>query len=749
MLPVICVGVGSEYVHYHQQRSRVAEHLLALSSAMTETIRLELQTRIAALQVLAQSPSLTSGDLAAFHLRLDRFLALQPPGATAGLIDRNSTVLLVAGGLPGAPPPPGLRAAPAITDRVFQTGAPAVSDYYVGLHSHRPSFSVDVPVRVDGTVQYDLSLNPGLATLAGTFRNQQLPPNWLGAVLDSKGVVLARSHDAAAAIGRVATSPVLDHMVTEHSAASTFESVTIEGTPVLAAATRVEPFGWIVGVAVPLADIIAPLRNELVISLAAALGAIVVALLVANTIARTISGPILALNQFTGVSDAQAAPGFQPTGLRETDAVAASLQAEATHRLAAEAELRVLNQELEARVTDEITAREAAQLRAAQAERMQALGQLSGGIAHDFNNVLQAVMGALSIVERRCHDESEVRRFARLGLETARRGSAVTGRLLAFARHSVLRAESWDPARLLEELREVLVATLGVTIRIEVHAAGDLPALLADKTQLDTALINLATNARDAMPDGGSLILSATAETVAPDRPHRVGLAPGRYVRISVADTGVGIEPALLRRVTEPFFTTKAPGQGTGLGLSMANGFAEQSKGGFTICSTIGEGTIASLWLPEAAGAPAILRPDASADAATAAPAPHRARILLTEDQESVRNVLAAELTDIGYEVALAEDGDAALHLLATGAPVDLLISDLRMPGMDGISLIKEAQKRQPGLRAILLTGYAGSSAAFAHDAVAGSSVTVVRKPVTGPQLADHVAMLLESAAAA
>jgi DNA-binding NtrC family response regulator len=177
----------------------------------------------------------------------------------------------------------------------------------------------------------------------------------------------------------------------------------------------------------------------------------------------------------------------------------------------------------------------------------------------------------------------------------------------------------------------------------------------------------------------------------------------------------------------------------------MANGFAEQSKGGFAITSKVGEGTVASLWLPESdATGP---RPAAPADTRNVSPTLRQARILLTDDQQPVRHVLASELADYGYEVLQAEDGEAALRILQAEETIDLLISDLRMPGMDGIALIKEAQKRRPALQAILLTGYAGDSISFAHDAMAGSSVTLVRKPVTGPQLADHAAMLLEAMA--
>jgi CheY-like chemotaxis protein len=286
---------------------------------------------------------------------------------------------------------------------------------------------------------------------------------------------------------------------------------------------------------------------------------------------------------------------------------------------------------------------------------------------------------------------------------------------------------------------------LGASIRIEVEAATDLPRLLADKAQLETALINLASNARDAMPGGGVLTLSAAIEVVTAADTHPAGLAPGRYVRLSVADTGTGIDAAVLRRVTEPFFTTKEQGKGTGLGLSVVKGFAEQSNGGFAISSTVGHGSVAHLFLPEAS---ASTMPPSPAERMPRVAGRRSGqglhRILLVEDQGPVREVVATELSGHGYEVVQAPDGNSALRMLDAGEVVDLLISDLSMPGMDGIALIAAVQQRRPMLRTILLTGYAEDSASLALGKFTGGSVSLVRKPVTGTQLADHAAVLLE-----
>ncbi|MGH7153612.1 MAG: ATP-binding protein, partial [Acetobacteraceae bacterium] len=339
--------------------------------------------------------------------------------------------------------------------------------------------------------------------------------------------------------------------------------------------------------------------------------------------------------------------------------------------------------------------REAAQARAAHAERMQALGQLAGGIAHDFNNVLQAVSGGATLLERRPTEPDSVRRFARIILDAASRGSSITRRLLAFAHRSDLRAEAVDVGPLLDGLREILEHTLGAGIEVEVEAAPDLPPLFADRSQLETVLVNLAANARDAMPEGGRVLLSAVADTIAPDA-RAPGLVAGPYIRLSVSDAGTGMDDATLARASEPFFTTKRQGKGTGLGLAMARGFAEQSGGALRIESRLGKGTTVMLWLPQTEEALAVAAPAGSRDTAPAvSPA---ARILLVDDDQLVRETLSAQLDGLGFSVTAVADGSSALVELDAGAGVDCLVADLAMPGIDGLTLIREAQRRRPHL---------------------------------------------------
>ncbi len=406
---------------------------------------------------------------------------------------------------------------------------------------------------------------------------------------------------------------------------------------------------------------------------------------------------------------------------------------------------RQANVRLEQRVREEVAAREAAQQRAAQAERVQALGQIAGGIAHDFNNVLQAVSGGAALIERRPDDPERVLRHIRMVADAARRGAAITSRLLAFARRGDLRAESLDAARLLTDMAEVLSHTLGGSVRCEAAVPAGLPPMLADRGQLETVLVNLATNARDAMPNGGVLTLSAASETVAAGQPHPAGLAAGAYLRIGVSDTGTGMDQAVLARVTEPFFTTKEPGKGTGLGLAMAKGFVEQSGGRLSIVSAPGQGTRIDLWLPQAGTQAA----DVHTGVTTPGAVPNAPCVLLVDDDPIVRDVLAASLDEAGFVVLPADSGAAALRLLRadTAARVRVLVTDLTMPAMDGVTLIREAHVLRPDLPAVLLTGYAGDGATLAFGGAISGSFSLLRKPVTGVQLVDRIGGLLEASA--
>jgi signal transduction histidine kinase/ActR/RegA family two-component response regulator len=388
----------------------------------------------------------------------------------------------------------------------------------------------------------------------------------------------------------------------------------------------------------------------------------------------------------------------------------------------------------------------AAHARAAHAERMQALGQLAGGIAHDFNNILQIVQGGASLIEKQASDAESSERLARMIFDATQRGTSITRRLLSFARRGELRAEPVEVGPLLDELRDVLSHTLGSPIAVSVDLERQLPLLLADKGQLETVLVNLAANARDAMHHGGTLAFTVAVETVGETDIHPADLRPGRYVRLSIRDTGIGMDKSTLGRVLEPFFTTKPLGKGTGLGLPMAKGFVEQSGGGLLIDSVLGHGTTVHLWLPAVDTGSHVFSHE------TVVPAPRGSaakRVLLVDDEPMVRESLAESLEDAGYAVLVAKSGAEALRLLDAGDTVDILVTDLAMPGIGGLTVIRQAQRRRPGLPAVLLTGYAGDGAQLAISGALSGAFSLLRKPVTAAQLADRIEALLAVAPAA
>ncbi len=414
------------------------------------------------------------------------------------------------------------------------------------------------------------------------------------------------------------------------------------------------------------------------------------------------------------------------------------LTRENANRQHTEVQLQDLNQELEARVRREIVARELAQERLAQVQRMEALGQLAAGIAHDFNNVLQAISGALAMIQKRASDSGSVREFSRMAMDAADRGATITGRLLSFARQGELRARATHAGQLLTAVHEMLTPVLGAAIVMRIECPEPSPWLYADRGQLETALVNLIINARDAMPNGGSVLVRASPETVADALTHPGVLTPGDYVRLDIIDTGIGMDAATLARASEPFFTTKPVGQGTGLGLAMARGFTRQSDGGFAIASARGQGTTVTLWFPEVSGvSPEADVPEHEEIQRTTA---KTARVLVVDDDALVREVMVSQLEDQGYETVQASDGLAALAWLEKGGTVDLMVTDFAMPGMNGLALIKEVRRRGNTLPALLLTGYADAAIQLA---VQESNTQLLRKPIRGDELVERTMALL------
>jgi CheY-like chemotaxis protein len=334
-------------------------------------------------------------------------------------------------------------------------------------------------------------------------------------------------------------------------------------------------------------------------------------------------------------------------------------------------------------------------------QKMESLGQLTGGLAHDFNNLLMGILGSLDYLAKQPLSDPKAKHFLTAARESADRGAALTKRLLAFARRQELRPEPVDVQHLASGMGEMLQRSLGPTIQIEMDFDHDLALISVDPNQLELAILNLALNARDAMPDGGRLRITAQRETGANGLP-----APedGDYVRMTVTDTGTGMDEATLKRCSEPFFTTKEVGRGTGLGLSSVLGLAVQSGGGMRISSVLGQGTTVELWFPVATGA-------ARAERAEAAPAlngaTQRYRVLVVDDEPLVALLTASMLEDLGHASQVVPSGMSALNILRADRTIDAVITDYAMPDMTGAELAVQISRLRPELPVILATGYA------------------------------------------
>ena len=348
----------------------------------------------------------------------------------------------------------------------------------------------------------------------------------------------------------------------------------------------------------------------------------------------------------------------------------------------------------------DITERKRLEGQLRQAQKMEAVGQLTGGVAHDFNNLLGVIMGNAELLEDRLGaDDKQVQAVIR----AAGRGAELTQRLLAFSRLQPLQPKALDPAALVSGVSDLLSRTLGETIDIEIESAADLWMARADPGQLESALLNLAINSGQAMPDGGTLTIEAANATIDEAAAEANDAKPGAYVMVTVTDTGTGMSSEVRERAFEPFFTTKDVGEGNGLGLSMVHGFARQSGGFVSIESEVDRGTAVRLYLPRAEGAFALA--DREPDAA--APGGRGETILVVEDDSAVRSLAVTLLENLGYEVLAAQDAMAALSFLHTPSRIDLVLSDVMLPGgMCGPDLVEEAKRLRPDLRVLFMSGY-------------------------------------------
>ncbi|WP_159997574.1 hybrid sensor histidine kinase/response regulator [Roseomonas sp. 18066] len=433
-----------------------------------------------------------------------------------------------------------------------------------------------------------------------------------------------------------------------------------------------------------------------------------------------------------------------------------------TDRKTAEDRLQQVNESLEDRVSSrtaelnrahakvmaEVEQRERAEDQLRQAQKMEAVGQLTGGLAHDFNNLLAGITGSLELLQTRMRQGrmAELDRFIATAQQSADRAAALTHRLLAFSRRQTLDPKPTDIAALVDGMSDLITRTVGPAIAIEASGATDLWATLVDPNQLENALLNLCINARDAMPDGGRISIRSENATLDAAAAAALDMPPGQYAVLSVADTGTGMTEEVIGRAFDPFFTTKPIGQGTGLGLSMIYGFVRQSGGQVRIQSALGQGTTLRLYLPRHAVA---MAPAAAGLSAASTPrAQPGETVLVVDDEPNVRMLVTEVLQDLGYDAIEAVDGRTGLEVLRSSARIDLLVSDVGLPGgMNGRQLADAGQALRPGLKVLFITGYAEST--VMGDGHLGGGMSVVTKPFSLDVLATRIRGLITGRPAA
>lgn len=416
--------------------------------------------------------------------------------------------------------------------------------------------------------------------------------------------------------------------------------------------------------------------------------------------------------------------------------------ADLLERTMAETALRELNETLEQRVAERTAMLMQAEEKLRQSQKMEAVGQLTGGLAHDFNNLLAGVSGALEMMGRRIAQGrlSEVDKYMQLAQGAAKRAAALTHRLLAFSRRQTLDPRPTNVNTLVYGITELIQRTAGPGIRVETVGDAALWPAFVDVSQLENALLNLCINARDAMPDGGCITLKTANHWLDHNAARAHDVAEGQYLCLSVSDTGSGMSPEVMSRVFEPFFTTKPIGQGTGLGLSMIYGFAQQSGGQVRISSAVGEGTTVSIFLPRYLG-------DATQDEQapveiSAPPTAHSETVLLVDDEPSVRLLMADVLGELGYTVIEAADSASGLKLLRSDVHIDLLVTDVGLPGgINGRQMAEAGLALRPQLKTLFITGYAESTVFGNEPLQPGMQVLI--KPFTVDALGVRVQEML------
>ncbi len=754
-LPILVFVAGLLWRVGNVERARLEGEALAAARSAAVAVDRELAGLSAMLNLITLSQPLRHGDLPAFHAQM---VELQDRlGVTAVLRD-SAGRRLVNARLPfGAPQLATTLPAPqADGARPRQT---MVSGLFQGTAEREALFAMEIQISPlhPGEGPAFLSLSLPVTRIRDVLATEGLPEGWTVAVVDGHDTILARNSRHDEFVGRQATQDLRDNTRGRHG---TWRGTTADGRAVLGTYVRTSLADWRVAVGVPDHALAEPLRRSLLLLVATGALLALVSLLLALAFGRRIAAPLQDVAASARAMGEGAVVPPVASGIREVAQIGDALAAASAVLHAREEELRRLNEALEMRVMERTrdlaetnarliaaaTGRERAEEQLRQAQKMEAVGRLTGGVAHDFNNLLTVVLGNLTLVKRRLDDatDTRIRRGIDGAIEGAQRAASLTARLLAFSRQQPLAPEAVDSNRLVAGMSDLLRRTLGEDVAVETVLAGGLWRALADPNQLESSLLNLAVNARDAMPGGGKLTIETANAYL--DEAYAAGreeVRPGQYVAICVSDTGGGMPPEVAGRAFEPFFTTKPVGKGTGLGLSQVYGFAKQSGGHAAIYSEPGHGTTVKLYLPR------LREGDLPADAPTVVALPAMARdgagrlLLVVEDDHMVRDFAVTALEEGGFRVVAAADGPQALAVLEAHPGITLMFTDVVLTGpMNGRQLATAVLERRPGLPVLFTTGYTRN--AIIHHGRLDEGVQLLGKPYSAAALVAKVLSLLD-----
>ncbi len=726
------------------ERARAERALVDSTKGLARDIDSVFIAAEAALLALRPSPSLEAGDLVLFETRLRHTTELT--GRNFVLVDRDGQQLINTF-LPAGSRLPRNEASRLAA--VFTERRTVVTDIFDNGSSGQLLAGVAIPVIRDGEVKWALATGLFQSDFVSVISEPGVPDDWIVSIVDRTGRHMIRSLNNEQSAGKPLVPALIDLMKT--GGTGPIRTTSLEGIPLISTIRFAPISRWAAAVGLPATSLETPMWRSLTNLVMA--GAIVaaLALLLAFLVARRLDREILSLTAAATQLGQSRTIEPWPSRVTEVKLVADAMAraAQGLHVLTTTLESQVVARtaqlsEANARLTDEMKRRQDSEAQVMQMQKIEAIGHLTGGLAHDFNNMLSIVLSSLRLLQRRLdRGERDVQKFIDGAIQGAERAAQLTSRLLAFSRQQPLAPEPIDGNKLISGMGEILRRTIPESIHIETVLAGGLWRTFADAQGLESTVINLSVNARDAMPDGGRLTIE-TANAYLDDAyaARHADVKPGQYVMIAVTDTGTGIPLEVIARVFDPFFTTKPAGQGTGLGLSQVHGFIKQSGGHIAIYSEPQQGTSVKLYLPRYFG-----------DAATAGvrqprpstPITHSGEtILVVEDEAEVRRFTIEMLRELGYATIEVENAERALAELDARPEIALLFTDVVMPGMNGRLLANAALKRRPNLPVLFATGYTRN--AIVHHGILDPDVSVLIKPYTLDMLAAKVGELLRRA---